>query len=305
MPVAGHKRDEGLFTILAKSSPIGIYIVQGRKLCFVNQQFQRQTGYGEEELMGMDPLELVTPEDRGMVRENAIKMLRGEETSPYEYRVVYRDGTTRWIMETVTSIQYDGQRAALGNFMDVTERKQQEHLLAHLATHDPLTGLSNRRSLGDALERSVARARRGNSSALLFLDVDNFKNVNDRLGHAAGDRALVSLARLLQDQVRAVDLPARMGGDEFAVLLDGTNLEGARAAAERIRLGVEALQVTLDDLGFRLSLSIGLVAVDGRIDPGLALSRADSAMYRAKEQGGNRIVLYGGEEEPRPTRGQR
>lgn len=131
VPIGRGKQDEELFAILSHSSPIGIYIVQGGKFQFVNQQFQKQTGYGEDELLGMDPLGLVLPADKSTVKENAIRTLKGECSLPYEYRVIHKDGTNRWIMETVAPVQYKGRRAALGNFMDVTERKQTEELLQH------------------------------------------------------------------------------------------------------------------------------------------------------------------------------
>lgn len=173
----------------------------------------------------------------------------------------------------------------------MTERKHQEDQLAYLATHDPLTGLANRRSLEEAMQRVTARARRGIPSALLFVDIDNFKVVNDTLGHAAGDKALVTLARLLQDELRTEDLMARLGGDEFALLLEGISIEEASVVAERLRLAVEQFCLTLDDRRFNLSLSIGLVVIDGRQTSLEILSQADAAIYRAKERGGNRVVL--------------
>lgn len=121
------KQAEELFGTLANSSPVGVYVVQDRKFQFVNPQFQQYTGYSEDELLGMeDCLGLILPEDRNKVRANAVKMLKGERSSPYEYRVVTKGGEPRWIMETVTSIHYKGKRATLGNYMDITERKRVE-----------------------------------------------------------------------------------------------------------------------------------------------------------------------------------
>jgi PAS domain S-box-containing protein len=127
--ITEHKQAEELFRTLANSSPVGIYIVQGGRFQFVNPQFQKYVGYSEDELLGMDSLSLIASQDRNRVRRNAVKMLKGERSSPYEYRFVNRDGETRWAMETVASIQYRGRRAALGNFMDITERKQAEEAL--------------------------------------------------------------------------------------------------------------------------------------------------------------------------------
>jgi PAS domain S-box-containing protein len=117
---------EGLFETLAEKSPVGVYIVQDGKFCYANPAFQSCIGYRENELVGMDSLEFVFPEDREMVKENAIKMLKGEVTSAYQFRVIHKTGSIRWVMESVSSIQYGGRRATLGNYMDITERKEAE-----------------------------------------------------------------------------------------------------------------------------------------------------------------------------------
>jgi two-component system, NtrC family, sensor kinase len=120
---------ENLFKILANKSPVGLYIVQDGKFCYTNPTFQNTTGYTEDELLSMDSLGLVVPEDREQVRENAIKMLRGKLTLPYQFRVTHKNGSIKWIMESVVPIQYRGKRATLGNFTDITERKQTEEAL--------------------------------------------------------------------------------------------------------------------------------------------------------------------------------
>lgn len=258
----------------------------------MNPQFLHFTGYSKEELLGTDSLRLVLPDDRERVREYAVQMLRGERSVPYEYRIVMRGGEIKWIIETVASIEYEGRVAAVGNFIDINERKGLEDKLAYLATHDPLTGLPNRRSLEDAMNRVVARAKRGRHSTLLFLDVDDFKLVNDSMGHSAGDRALARISGLLQDQVRPEDLLARIGGDEFAVLLEGVVDDAAWSIAERMRSSIEASPLAIENKVFRIGLSIGLVKVDGEQFPAVLLSRADAAMYEAKARGGNLIIAH-------------
>lgn len=175
---------------------------------------------------------------------------------------------------------------------DITQRKQQERQLSYLATHDSLTGLPNRRFLEEVLKRAVARASRGTASTLLFMDLDNFKVINDTLGHAAGDQVLFGLTRLLKGVLRAEDLLVRFGGDELAVLLEGTGIGEGCSIADRIRREVEEFRFSLNNHTFHLTLSIGLVSIDGQRDTGSVLSRADTAMYMAKEQGGNRVVVY-------------
>ncbi|MFZ5650164.1 MAG: PAS domain-containing protein [Bacillota bacterium] len=117
---------EELFNALCNNSPTGVYIVQDGRFQFVNPQYRRMTGYSEEELLKMDSLMLVHTEDVGTVRGNAVKMLKGCRTEPYEFRFVRKNGEVRWVIETVTSIQFRGKRAALGNFMDVSECKWAE-----------------------------------------------------------------------------------------------------------------------------------------------------------------------------------
>jgi PAS domain S-box-containing protein len=138
---------EGLFETLAEKSPVGVYIVQDGKFCYANPAFQSCIGYQGNELVGMDSLEFVFPEDREMVRENAIKMLKGEATSAYQFRVIHKTGSIRWVMESASSIQYRGRRATLGNYMDITERKEIEETLQ--AERNKL------QSLLDAMEYSL------------------------------------------------------------------------------------------------------------------------------------------------------
>ena len=127
--ITERKEVEELYRTLANSSPVGVYIVQDGKCQFVNPQFQEDTGYTEDELLGMESLSIVHPEDREKVRENAVEMLKGNRLSPYEFRVVNQAGETKWVLETVSSIHYKGKRATLGNFMDITERKKAEEAL--------------------------------------------------------------------------------------------------------------------------------------------------------------------------------
>jgi diguanylate cyclase (GGDEF)-like protein len=172
------------------------------------------------------------------------------------------------------------------------KRKNQEKQLGFLATHDQLTGLPNRRLLENALKKGVARARRGTQSTFMMMDLDNFKVVNDTLGHTTGDKVLVIFTGLLQKQLRSCDLLARIGGDEFALLLEGEDTNEAKVVAERICQAIEEQRFVFDNHSFHLGLSIGIVPIDGNCDQGTLLSQADTAMYTAKRQGRNRVVLY-------------
>lgn len=173
--------------------------------------------------------------------------------------------------------------------IEIDKRKRHEEKLEYFALHDALTGLLNRRSLEEMLNRTIAKAKRGVVSSLLYMDLDNFKEVNDTVGHAAGDEVLNTMSDRLK--LRTEDVIFRVGGDEFAVLLEGMDSRESLPAAERLRVAVEAHPFELGGRAFCLSLSIGLIKIDGTLPTRVLLSQADAAMYRAKEQGKNRVVV--------------
>jgi len=277
--ITERKQAEVLFKTLFSSSPIGIYIVQDGKFQFVNSQFQKYTGYSEDELLGMDSLRIVLPEDRNMVRENAVKMLKGERSSPYEYRVINKYGETKWIMETVASIYYQGRRATLGNYMDITEHKLMEEQLKYLSLHDPLTGLYNRAYFEQEMRR--LESVRYNPVGIIVCDVDGLKLVNDTLGHNAGDSLLVAAADVIRKSFRESDVVARVGGDEFAVLLPNSDETTIESASYRIQDAVARYNAASPELP--LSLSIGF-AVSSQTSTGMweLFKEADNNMYREK-----------------------
>jgi diguanylate cyclase (GGDEF)-like protein len=182
---------------------------------------------------------------------------------------------------------------------DITSRKEMKKQLQYLATHDSLTGIPNRYYLEELLQRAIEDAKRGKTSALLFIDMDNFKLVNDTYGHAAGDEVLVSLTNILNGELRRGDILARLGGDEFAVLLEDVTVEDATLIAEKLRSVVDAseLYLAVQKYSFNLSISIGIVLVDGALDSQKLLSYADTALYSAKEGGKNKVVLLKPREE--------
>jgi diguanylate cyclase (GGDEF)-like protein len=175
--------------------------------------------------------------------------------------------------------------------LDITEMKELQESLHRLATTDPLTGLYNRRSFFDQLHQELSRAGRYRRPlTLLFLDVDHFKEINDRHGHPAGDQALKSLALLLQAESRRNDIVGRIGGEEFATVLVECGLDQAREAAERLRRQVERLRVDSDQGPLSMTVSIGLAqAVSDQERLEQLLKRADRALYQAKRQGRNRV----------------
>jgi len=186
---------------------------------------------------------------------------------------------------------------------DVTERRRLEDSIVHLARHDPLTELPNRRVVEEDLVRLLARAERGLPSALLLVDLDNFKEVNDRCGHAAGDDALRAAARLFLDAVRPGDLVGRIGGDEFVVLLEGAGAEEARAVAERIRDRAAALPLPEEYDGPPIGASVGVALAAGHRAPSEVLATADAALYDAKAAGKGRVEVRARPAPPRSFNG--
>ena len=294
------RESERRYRELADSLPQPVFETDEKlHITFANRSAFDSFGYTQADFeAGLYVPQMIASWDLQRAGENIRRAMRGERFGGQEYDLVRKDGSV-FPGAIYSSPITRGDRAVglRGVIIDVTGHKRQEQQLAYLATHDPLTELPNRRSLEEALRQLLARARQGHPGTLLFLDVDNFKLVNDILGHAAGDEVLVRLTRLLQRKLRVEDLFARVGGDEFAVLLEGVDSEGALAVAERMRLAVSEFHFGLDGHSVNLGLSIGLVAVDGQCTPGVVLSQADAAMYRAKEQGRNRVVLYRPEED--------
>ena len=414
------RQSEELYKALAEKSIAGVYVVQDGKFRFINSNAASYAGYTREELLGQDASILVNPEDREKVRQNARAMLRGEMSSPYEFRIITKQGETRWIMETVTTILHEGRPAILGNSMniterkrteealrdgelryrqlfdnissgvaiyevkddgndfifkdfnkagerldgdrkedivgksicqvrsgikefglldvfkrvwktgipehypasfyedkrikkwfenyvyklptgdivtvydDVTERKQAEEKIQQMAYHDSLTGLPNRKLFSDRLGIALAQAQRNQKNVgIAMLDLDNFKDVNDTLGHDVGDLLLKAAAERLSAALRKGDTVARFGGDEFVLILpDLKVIEDAIQVAQKI---VDSFRkpFLIDTHQLVVTTSIGIaVYPDDGTDEGILLKNADIAMYQAKQAGRDRYQLY-------------
>jgi len=213
----------------------------------------------------------------------------------FEVHIRRRDGTSAWALENETLIPgKDGADLVEGTLIDITERKLAEERIEFHAYHDPLTGLPNRMFLKDRLRLALAQARRsGRGFAVVWLDLDHFKEINDTLGHGVGDRILQDVAVRLRDCVRGEDAVARLGGDEFLLLLASVrHKEEAAHVAKKIlgRMG-EPFRVDGHELHLTTSAGIALFPQDGK-DAGTLLKNADGAMYRAKELGRNAYQLY-------------
>ncbi len=271
-----------------------------RNEIYLSPRWKEMLGFGESELSTSphEWFERVHPEDLPKLQEALGHHPAGSGSHfECEHRMRHRDGSYRWMLSRGIALCAGDSRATriAGSLTDITERKKAEDQLLHDAFHDALTGLANRSLFLDRLGLSLARARRREDChfAVLFLDLDRFKLINDSLGHLSGDQALIAVARRLEACVRPGDTVARLGGDEFAVLLDDVH---SREDAEKLTQRIEdrlADSLQVDGHEIYVSASIGIAfCTDGYNRPEEILRDADAAMYRAKALGRNRHEMF-------------
>ena len=291
------RRSEERFRSLVRNASDVVLIAdaQGR-ISYVSPAVSRVLGHNPTTRLGDPIYDVIHPADvewiRSLVDETSTR--EGAEATA-EYRARHADGSWRWLHATIKNLLGDPAVGGIViNYRDVTERRSLETQLRHQAFHDALTGLPNRALLLDRLEHALTRSRREPSSlAVLFLDLDDFKTVNDRLGHQAGDELLVTVAERLRRCLRDADTAARMGGDEFAIVLEeSADRAGAVRVAERILAALrEPYQVAGSSVHIQGSMGISLY--DGpELTADEMLRLADVAMYAAKGQGKNRLTVY-------------
>ncbi|HEY8467537.1 MAG TPA: EAL domain-containing protein [Solirubrobacterales bacterium] len=265
-----------------------------------NQAMARLVAMPREKLIGSRWDAVVHPEDADTVA-TAVRGLVAAERSSFTSEIRLRAGAeqTRWTACSLSLVR-DPDGAVLHALLqaqDITERKQVEGQLQFLADHDTLTGLLNRRRFVDEIAREIARVRRyGGESAVLVLDLDRFKPVNDSAGHAVGDQILATVADVLRTRLRATDIVARLGGDEFGVLLPATDRDAAERLATELRAVIAGrMRGSGSPAGARVTASIGVAtfaAGDEELAPEELLAHADLAMYAAKQAGRDRVRVH-------------
>jgi len=289
-------QSEASFKALAEESPNMIYINTRGRVVFANKACEEQIGYKRQEIYAddFDFMCTVAPESRDLIRQKFLQHQKGEEIAPYEYKVLTRDQKVLTVIHASRLIEFNGEKSILGIITDITERTRIEQQLQYMAHHDALTELPNRVLFMDRLSQSLAHADRHNRLvAVLFMDLDRFKLINDTMGHDFGDRALQALAGRLNECVRAGDTVARLGGDEFAVVLEDIASADDVVHIARKILSVLSQSFLLDEREFFITTSIGisLFPMDGK-DTQTLLKHADIAMYRSKDQGRNTYQFY-------------
>jgi len=274
---------------LAQATPEGRWLT-------ANKTFQDIVGYSEAQLKAMRFRDLWLEQERDASEASLCLLLSGAIPSyTIEKRYRHREGHYAWVNVAVSRmVASNGDASLMIVIEDIARRKQYEDELRHLASHDVLTGLANRSLLMDRLDHALAMARRsGRQVAVLFIDLDRFKNINDSLGHEAGDQVIVEAGRRLAGIVREGDTVARLGGDEFVVLMP--DVEHGRAAAILSAKLQEALLLPMTVLGHEFSpigsIGISVFPRDGG-DSHALLKNADAAMYRAKELGRGTYQFY-------------
>jgi diguanylate cyclase (GGDEF)-like protein/PAS domain S-box-containing protein len=263
---------------------------------YVSPAVERVTGYKPEEQVGTNAFDTVHADDRDRALDTFAEVLKRPGLHPpLEFRVPHKDGSWRYLEHVVNNLLDDpAVRGVVVNSWDVTQRNAMEEQLSYQAFHDPLTGLPNRALFMDRLQHALTRAnRRGNKVAVLFTDLDNFKVINDSLGHEVGDQLLVAVAERLKTCLRPEDTAARLGGDEFTILVE--DIAGVGEGVQIAKRIAEILQppFALEDQEVFATVSTGIALNSPAQEHSADLLRhADLAMYRAKHRGKARYEVF-------------
>lgn len=272
--------------------PVAVMIVDyhSRQILEINPQAMVMLGYTSEELIGKKCTDCVCPAEK----DQCPIIDLGKDSDHSERELLNAFGERVPIHKSAIITELDNKTVILECFTDISRMKEMEQQLQEMARTDELTGLYNRRYFMEQTRRELARARRyGNPVSMLSFDIDHFKDINDRYGHPAGDAVLFSLSRICAETLRETDTLARIGGEEFAVLLPESGIEEAAVIGERLRQRVAANVCRCDHQEIRCTISLGAAQFKGADDDleGL-MKRTDKALYKAKNSGRDRLCRY-------------
>lgn len=297
------ENDSRYRSLFEKTNDAVFLIDMNQRYVDVNQRAADLLGYEKDELIGMEVRAIVVPEEREKTQEKIGELNQASMIPVYERKVVCKDGSRKTVEVNVALISNQkGEPIYYQSVVrDVSERKHIEQELQYsltemenMAMHDSLTDTLNRRAIMDHAAAEWHRAaRQKNPMCVVLIDVDNLKNINDKQGHLAGDKALINLATAINESKRPYDWAGRWGGDEFLMVLPGANLLEATEVAERVRQRAEE---SWREKEFSLHISAGISCFPGR-DPkrypiATILSQADNALYAVKESGKNRVGIF-------------
>ncbi|HEU4912227.1 MAG TPA: PAS domain S-box protein [Actinomycetes bacterium] len=294
LTTAALRRSEEQFRAAMAHAPIGMALVElDGRFREVNAAFCRIVGYSADELVGGTFQRITHPEDLDADLDNVARLIAGtQEHYAMDKRYITAQGGVVWVRLAVSLARDVDDRPAyfVAQVQDVTDSRAAQELLEHRALHDPLTGLPNRDLLMDHLSHALLRSSRdGSTTAVMFCDLDRFKEVNDTHGHETGDALLVAVADRLRRTLRPGDTVARLGGDEFVVVAEGVpDDRAARDLAERVRGALDG-PIRVSSLELRTGLSVGIAIARPGDDARSVLGQADAAMYRAKALGRGRV----------------
>lgn len=299
---AGLVANEGLFRALVQNSADGIIIAApDTTIRFLSAPVEKRFGYRGGDLVGRRLSNFVHRDDRRSVHRTWMQQATTPRGTTFTVRCRVKDAGARWRTVEVAGVNMIDDAAVGGivlHVRDITERTANEELLTHRAFHDPLTALANRALFRDRVGHALARSRREKTPGVvvLFLDLDDFKTVNDTMGHEAGDQVLVASAAKLLNATRGSDTVARLGGDEFAILLENTRVDEEALVVARRLLTSLSMPVSVDARELRelvrVGASIGIVRARADDTEDTLLRNADLAMYKAKKGGKNRFEIF-------------
>jgi len=294
------RAEESLYKLsqAVEQSTIAVLISDtNRKIEYVNPRFTQMTGYNRAEIVGQNPCLLKSGETPSVEYQRLWENIASGDERQGEFQNKKKNGELYWERASISPIRNDN--GEITHFLeikeDITVHKNHETQLLFMATHDPLTNLFNRRRFREELEYWTALSRRHNvGGALLFLDIDDFKHINDALGHQVGDELLICIADMLRDRLRETDILARLGGDEFAIILTNTNTEQALMISKKLGEIIRNYTfVSKHGLHLNVSTSIGVVMFpEHGNDADTLLACSDLALYKAKEEGKNRECVF-------------
>lgn len=285
------KASEARYQVLYENAPdIYTTISPESAVLSINNTGAHMLGYETCELIGQSVLKIIHKDDQRRVLAYIMKQFDSfNQDNGIEYRKVRKDGSVLWVHQCINQEPQASEPRLLVVCRDITDRRDLEEQLVYQAAHDSLTNLINRREFEKRLHSVLSSSKKG-EHVLCYMDLDQFKIINDTCGHIAGDELLRQVASLLIQQVRSRDTLARLGGDEFAVLMEHCPLEQAEHFANRIREAIEGFRFQWGERRFNIGVSIGVVPIlADDIHLKDILSYADSACYTAKEQGRNRV----------------